>query len=482
MKKLTFLLLAMVIGSCQPKKQEQPTSEKDLAQATIETAYCFDLSKVHFCEDKTDTFCSELPLDVQNMNSADGGFGFGYTSKLSPEFQPSFDLFSWQTFIALNWPADASGNPTGDLTDHPDALRVWEHYTDVNTLFEANTNALTAKNKLSSEKPTRFFYLDSKSPTAEVNPSSFLQADGYPLIDRNLNFVVFEEKVNAIEEGFITSNDLTTKAGIDAYYNANNQTFEMPVNTASLPGAMEIKASWRILDTSKGDDLSKYYHQNAVIYISAESSATGEAFTINCIVGLVGLHIVRKTEKFKDWIWSTFEHVDNVPDNPQQAQDQMEKQWSFYNPECLNCEPNTPPPHVAGDTVNNKVMYRWNSTAPYAARYAQSVPGETGDGFGTQVTRVYPIYFCTEQMNAIWQAALKNQNSVFANYRLIGSQWTKSDGPTKAPDAPFFLGSITAETYMQNTSSCITCHNFAGITYQKTKIKTDFSFIFGNAE
>ncbi|XLS30634.1 hypothetical protein ACJD0Z_07360 [Flavobacteriaceae bacterium M23B6Z8] len=480
MKKQTFLLLALAFVACNTQTND---SEKKLAVIPeVQTDLCFELSNVYLCDNKTNSFCSDLPLDVKNIKSANGNFPFGYSSKLSPEFQPSFDVFSWQTFVALNWPSDASGNPLGNLTDTPDALRVWEHYTDVNELFQSNSEALETRQDLTGEKPTRFFYLDSKAPTASINPSDFLQADGYPLIDRNLNFVVYEEKVNPIEADFIKANGLTTKAGISAYYNANNKTFEMPVNTTSLPGSMEIKAAWRILDTLKGDDLSKYYYQNAVIYISDESSADGTAFTINCTVGLVGMHIVRKTGNFEDWIWSTFEHIDNVPDNVQKAQDELEKKWSFYNPECLNCEPNVPPAHVAGDTVNGKVMYRWNKSAPYAARYAQSVSGETGSDYGTQVTRVYPIYYCTEQLNSIWQAALKKENSVFANYRLVGSQWTKSDGAYKSPDAPFYLGNTTAETYMQNTSSCITCHNFASVKYQNQTIKTDFSFIFGNAQ
>lgn len=479
MKKQTFLLLALAFIACE--KQSSNKEKKLAVISEIETDLCFNMSNVYLCPDKTNNFCSELPLEVKNIKSTDGSFGFGYTSKLSPEFQPSFDVFSWQSFIALNWPADSTGKPTGNLTDTPEALRVWEYYKDVNELFKANSEVLSARQNVNNNKPTRFFYLDSKAPTAAVNPSSFLQADGFPLIDRNLNFVVFEEKVNPIEEEFITSNNLTTKAGINAYYNAKNQTFEMPVNTASLPGSMEIKASWRILDTSKGDDLSRYYHQNAVIYISDESSADGQAFTINCTVGLVGMHIIRKTGNFKDWIWSTFEHVDNVPDNQQKAQNDLEKKWSFYNPACLNCEPNVPPAHVAGDTVNAKVMYRWNKSAPYANRYAQKVPGEMGSGYGTQVSRIYPIYYCTDQLNTIWQSALKEQNSVFANYKLVGSQWTKSDGPYKAPDAPFYLGNTTAETYLQNTSSCISCHNFASVKYQGQTIKTDFSFIFGNA-
>src|SRR6202034_160551 len=33
-------------------------------------------------------------------------------------------------------------------------------------------------------------------------------------------------------------------------------------------------------------------------------------------VGLVGLHIVQKTKTRPQWIWSTFEQVDNVPPTP----------------------------------------------------------------------------------------------------------------------------------------------------------------------
>lgn len=484
MKYTTLILLVLLFASCQKEVKH----EKLLAKQAVSTDYCFDLSKVYLCQDKTNKLCYTMPLDVENINTANGSFGFGYRSRLSPEFQPSFDIFSWQTFIALNWPSNATGDPIGGFTDYKQSLRVWEHYADVNSLFKSNPRALKASANLeNSEKPVRLFYLDSKIPNVfatqqGIKPSGFLQADGYPLIDRNLNFAVFEEKVNLTEEKFIKKYNLTTKKAISDYYHAHKKTFELPINTATVPGAMEIKASWRILDASKGDDLSRYYHQNAEILVSDESSASGKSFTIKCVVGLVGLHIIRKTERFKDWIWSTFEHVDNVPDNLQQAQDNMEKQWSFYNPGCLNCEPNIPPAHVKGDTVNDKIMYRWNDTAPYAARYAQSVPGEAGTAFGTQVTRTYPVYYCTEQINAIWQEELRKQNSVFANYRLIGSQWTKTDSPIRAPDAPHFLGNTTAETYLQPTASCISCHNFATITYAQDTIKTDFSFIFGNAK
>ncbi|WP_340065771.1 hypothetical protein [Ascidiimonas aurantiaca] len=475
MKRIIIIVIAACVIACKGKKEEAYLAVNHAAPP------CFAPDKIHFCPDQTNTFCPQLPNSVFNINSEDGNFMNGYTSVLSPEFQPSFDMFSWQSFVALNWPADAGGAPVGSFTDTPGALRVWEHYTDVNSIFESNTEALRAAADKANGDSARFFYLDSKAPNVASGASDFLEADGHPIIDRNGNFAVFEQRINPEEEAFITGNGLTTKAGIKAYYDANDRSFQMPISSDSTPGAMEIKATWRILDTARGDDLSRYYHQKSIIYVSADNSATGKAFTVEATLGLVGIHIIRKISQFDEWIWSTFEHIDNVPDNVQQAQTDQETQWSFYNPDCLNCKPNTPPTHVAGDTVNGKVMYRWSDSAPYASRYLQSVPGEKGSDFGTQVMRTYPIYFCTEQVNEVWRAKLMEMNSVFANYRLIGSQWNKVDGPYTAPDAPFFLGNTVAETYFQKTSSCIECHRGARVIYQNDTIKTDFSFIFNGA-
>lgn len=482
MKQILLLLLLVSLIACNSNSKS--TNYIASTDPILENA-CPTLDSIRFCQDKTDQLCSELPLEVYFLGSTNGQFQNGYSSVLAPEIQPSFDNFSWQSFVALNWPSDKSGQPLGsNFTDHKDSLRVWERYTDASKIFDTHSDALkTFKSKHSSSK---ILSENSKISNA-VQVSDFIEADGNPLIDRNQNFVVYEVKMNAVEASFITSNNLNTKEGIYNYYKSKGK-IELPVQSNTIPGAIEIKASWRLLDATQGDDLSKYYTQNAKIFVSSEHSVSGQSFSFDCTIGLVGLHILRKTSDFDNWIWSTFEHIDNVPDNVQEAQTAQQGNWSFYNPECLNCPVNKPPTHVKGDTLpSGDVVFRWQTKAPYASLYAKSIPGEAkGKTFGSQVTRVYPIYHCTEQVNTIWQSKLSDLGSVFENYKLVGTQWmVPSDGtpPAVKINAPTYLGNTTAETFMQESSSCISCHTFAGIQYvAKPKdtitIATDFSFTF----
>jgi hypothetical protein len=304
----------------------------------------------------------------------------------------------------------------------------------------------------------------------------FQEADGHPLIDRNLNFALYEIKMNPIESSFVTDSGLTTVAGIYKYGIKHNNMVSLPISdsAANTVGSMEIKAAWRILVPALGDDTSRYYCRTATIFIdSAHTRNHKNLILTNVKVGLVGMHIIRKTAKmFANEIWTTFEHIDNAPDNPQEAQ-QGDKRWSFYNQGCLNCLPNVIPDTLKGDSG-----YVWEVKMPFAHRYGIPAPSQaTKDSFGTQAIRVFPIYKYTEILNQLWREKLKG--SVWANYRLVGSQWRKDDDPVAAgPTAPNFLANTTLETYIQNDASCINCHSGAGINYQGTKIKTDMSFLF----
>lgn len=432
-----------------------------------------------FCPDTSmpNELCSELPYDINEK------FGIGYSSELSPTIQPPFDIFSWQTFVALNWPADDKGKPLpGRIGDHPDAPRVWESYKDLAEIFNSNA-PLTLELQSSKKNNLKYFYRTSKSPHKLDSLGSFLDADGDPLIDRNLNFAVFEVNANDVESDFIAANNLTTKQGI---YNistpiANDSAqrqIQLPSSNAAgkSVGAMEIKTCWRILDSVRGGDIpSRYYTRDAVIYIDAAHSTSGKAFTIRSKVGLVGMHIVRKTALFSNWIWSTFEHVDNTPDNIQQAQmDQNPKvPWSFYYPNTLGLPPDSAVPTFPQDSGR----YKFDPTWPYAKRYAQTIGGENGRLYGTQAQRMYPIYYRTEQVNQLWRNKLAG--TVWANYKLVGSQWATSTlSPGKPmPAAPAMMGNTTLETFILRTSSCVNCHMYAQISYNKNIVKTDLSFL-----
>jgi len=92
------------------------------------------------------------------------------------------------------------------------------------------------------------------------------------------------------------------------WYIASN----LPTQTTAVPfkpGSTEIKAAWRILtDKDTPAIRSRYYVvPNAQVF----DVASGECKPRD--IALVGVHIVTKTPERPQWIWSTFEHVDNVP-------------------------------------------------------------------------------------------------------------------------------------------------------------------------
>ena len=50
------------------------------------------------------------------------------------------------------------------------------------------------------------------------------------------------------------------------------------------------------------------------------------------LVGLVGLHVVQKTKQLPQWMWATFEHVDNAPDSA--LGPVADIQYNFFDAEC----------------------------------------------------------------------------------------------------------------------------------------------------
>jgi hypothetical protein len=60
---------------------------------------------------------STLPFDAT----------FGSSTSLTPDqLQQGFDIFSWASFVALNWPSNPDGTPMdGPITSNPTSQLVW---------------------------------------------------------------------------------------------------------------------------------------------------------------------------------------------------------------------------------------------------------------------------------------------------------------------------------------------------------------------
>src|SRR5207244_7654311 len=81
----------------------------------------------------------------------------------------------------------------------------------------------------------------------------------------------------------------------------SNPNLEFPLSS------IEIKAAWRVMTSVPASQRKRYFVTSAQLL----DPVTGRCTATD--VGLAGLHIVNKTAKFPNWVWSTFEQVDNVP-------------------------------------------------------------------------------------------------------------------------------------------------------------------------
>ncbi len=481
---LAFLLIGGLVFACTELAENSGDPTSPPPNLELNLCVCAETAK---CQQ----LCSTLP------NYVNGHLSNDYLGSLDSINQTPFDQFSWQSFIALNWPAGSNGQPLNTpIGSAPDSFRVWEQYLDIANVFN---NTLFGSSCEPSGPENIKLFLFQKTPRL-VNPDgSFQEADGNALLDRNLNFALYDIRLNDEEVSYILSNNLNTKSGQENF----TGEVDFPLASMTLPdsvGAIEIKAAWRILDESKGDDLSRYYHRKATIYIPGEYVKDGNALCVEETVGLVGFHIARKVQtknlsQVDHWIWSTFEHVDNTPNNPIAAQDPSvdSTHYSFYKPNCINCPVNSPPSMsdstgmcfgVDNPQPTKPRAVKWARQQPYGEDYGMCIEGDqnAGERFGTQVIREYPIFQYTQGINQFFQSKLAG--TVWENYQLIGTQWRRNpfENFTTTTDIPYFLANAVQETFMQPNASCAACHAGATIEAKSGKISADHSFVLGRAQ
>jgi hypothetical protein len=385
----------------------------------------------------------------------------GYTG-LIPRVQAKFDMFSWQTFVALNWPANPDGTPLPTFDGNPTAPRVWETYLDA-------TQVYTVQGNLPCNVGPGGKFLGQMAKNGDVvDPGGdYDEAVGGPLSDVNMNYALYEKKINPDEVAYLREHRLNTIPGQMAADSADTALVFTPGRNGGPVGAMEIKAAWRVM--MPGDDSTTFYLRHGVIYVPARNSATGRDMCLNATVGLVGLHIIHKTDQFKgDWIWTTFEHVANAPtctDSTAPGQCGTSGKFSFYNAACTACVANDTMKLRPGDTT-----FLWQATPPYAGLYPQG-----GGNYGVQVTRTQAIPPETEGVNTTWTGRV--QNTVWRHYRLIGTQWMSGELSDVA--VPTLLRNTVLETYLPTSSSCLGCHQFAHTlsNAQGDSVFADFSFL-----
>ena len=358
---------------------------------------------------------------------------------------PFFDDFSWRSFIALVWPAMdgqrgvPDTNQTVGVTGQP---LVFETFKADWEIFQPNGAAPAAWEETGKQVnpcavvdlPFGGFVLASFSKFNNLGQADFGPLVG-PLVAQNKTYTRFLAGFNEVEFSTIVDKQLYLRKNLGTP--ASPQVFAPDANRNN---PIDIKSSW--VDMTNVGHPERYYTRKAWLL----DPATGQC--AEQTVGLVGLHIVTKTSSRPQWIWSTFEQIDNVPSPTAKAP-------FTYND-------GTP----AAMPAENPILFPPPPTRPPAFN----------------VTRTKPIAASTAATNAKYQEALAHRGTgVWQFYQLVMTQWPvpgSTPANTGKPANTFpgtaastAFSNVTMETFDQDSinTGCMACHTVV-------KQQTDFQW------
>ncbi|MEQ8391894.1 MAG: hypothetical protein RIB30_12945 [Thalassospira sp.] len=418
--------------------------------------------------------CAVLPVDVPEF---DASFVYRF---LAYHAQRPFDRFSWQAFTALMASTDASDNAA-----------LWETFPTRRDVLSAVTYPNAA--------------CRDGLPNGHLLLASYVQSSGDVLVDQAGNFVLFEARINPVARDYILSKGLETKDGRAAFAKsgaaidfpighmdrvadlaqpvlvANGDDDAgtkpaapaIPLSAPGVMGAQLLKFAWRILPDDPDDNAQDvgtgraYYTRPARISLGIDQTLDGQPKCLDVTVGLVGLHIVQRVASGNGdrWIWSSFEHVDNVPlaanarrpnsiitDDPFAdgclAPDETDQAYAFYGGGTAK-----------GGAANQSIAgdIRWADTRPFAR------PVSGGALVPPDIVRCWRLFSGTAETNFVWQNKLAG--TVWQNYMLLGTQWIGNPGgaPFGVGEVPRYLTNSALESFMQHQSdaTCLGCHSRA---------------------
>ena len=415
------------------------------------------------------------------------------------DLQRAYSQLAWLSFISLNWPAVYQNGypyPSPDTSKNlsyngGNYITVWEAWMEVTEIFKTDGSVPLAWG--SPHKPPRDcislgsepsqLILSASSKGGDVE-SEFVQAFRMgPLPDQNQVYTWFGINTNEAMYNYIVDNKLYNTEGQVKF----NQSADWPRGKPNSSGSVEdvgsifVKSAWKVIGAN--DDQNRFHITNAWLYNPGDKDANIPESCTQKTVGLVGFHIVRRLYSAPQWVWATFEHDDNAPQQSEvDAGNLPKKHYSYFDADCVRnaCNYNILPAHPWNPDANNRTP--------------------------TQVVRTGVLGLWAAAMNKTFQTGNPDTtpvaDTVWANYNLVDIQFpTLLSDPSpqgiysinkaypNGEPTPRFLANTTLETYIQGftaeeitsngnqipdndqagghggaprmTSSCIGCHGDA---------------------
>jgi hypothetical protein len=314
-----------------------------------------------------------------------------------------FYAFSWQIFKFLVWPAstqrgipDAAKTITDTGPSTFESLKAdWEIFRQ-NAEKPADWTAFPGSADPCSNHPNiepgalvlATFNEFGDIIEGELGPNSV-----HVLVAQNRSYVRYQAAFNKKVFDTILGNQLYDASAVAGVGDAPDG---LPVAAAARQpaGALTVKSAWIELPGPNPIDPSRFYIRQKAWVQNPESRECRMAD-----VGLVGLHIVYKSPTRPQWVWSTFEHVDNVPE----PLPEPNRSYTFND--------------GTGTAMKGGPDDDFKIPRPAGA----SGPGDPPRPY--QVQRLQPITAEAADLNHVQQEKLRNLGSVWQNYKLVMTQW-----------------------------------------------------------
>ncbi|MPY24567.1 hypothetical protein [Shewanella sp. YLB-07] len=186
-----------------------------------------------------------------------------------------------------------------------------------------------------------FIYLMSTDP--KTNEPYFYSLSDYPMYRYDdTNDSCLETSPSLKNIGMLSASINQAADNATIYDQQNNVVyysvqFSQPLCQAqpvgNLPAeTLELKMAWKVLQPN--DPIDQYIHIKKKLNVTVATTPVSSSPTEELTLGLMGLHLVQSTPAHPEMIWTTFEHVESVPDcypNPKR----LDIDYAFAKKECV---------------------------------------------------------------------------------------------------------------------------------------------------
>lgn len=368
--------------------------------------------------------CKSSVKDTDTSTTPNAIFSFTASPYLPDDVEENASdtalaAFAWQEFLALNW---KSSYGTDSLKAEPDTswsftnvndpnpeIVVWETYAHRSELspyyypmrpFDSLCKYSYQYAPTPGTPMSSYALLHNLDETSEIGSCNLAAFANTTNQYTDSQMVRYQAKVNRIEYDYIrntfpTYDSLKTAvARTKAYYDVKFDGRDTVIDSNSLLnlpfGSVEVKTAWRLLGPQ--DSVQKFFRRNVITYSAQPTSGSTFTYT-NKVYGLIGIHIIHKTQNHPSFVFATWEHVG-----------------------------------VENDNMRYVLL---NSGNPQA------------DSLGYMVPIRNPILPITDMATQYVHKNLLSPTSVWQNYRLVGVQGTPNSS-TSTPN--FFLANYVIES------------------------------------